>query len=177
MSKIGRKSIKIPKNIKIDTRDRNIVKFEGPLGKADFYKNEEIGVNILKNEISLYRKKKSKNVNSLWGLHRALIKNIVEGITIGYKKKLIIKGVGYKVYLKKNFLLIKMGYSHDIVYYIPKEVKVKCVGNEIDVVSHDKRILGQVCHEIKNIRKIDVYKGKGIKLSNEKIILKQGKKK
>jgi len=177
MSKIGRKSIKIPKNVMINVKNDNLIIFEGPLGKIDLYKKEEIGIKVFNDEISLYKKKISKKVNSLWGLYRALIKNIINGITVGYKKKLIIKGVGYKVYLKEDFLLVKIGYSHDIIYFIPKKVRIVCLENEIEVISCDKKLVGQVCHEIKNIRKIDIYKGKGIKLSNEKIILKQGKKK
>lgn len=176
MSKIGKKNIIIPQNVKI-TNGKNVINFEGPLGCMNFYKKKEINVKIIKNEINLSKKIISRKTNSLWGLSRALINNIIIGITIGYKRRLLIKGVGYKANLRDNFLFIKIGYSHDVVYAIPEKVRLECIDNIIEITSCDKQLIGQICYDIKNIRKINIYKGKGIKLYNEKIILKQGKKK
>ncbi|EDV18574.1 hypothetical protein TRIADDRAFT_34975, partial [Trichoplax adhaerens] len=105
------------------------------------------------------------------------INNMVIGVNEGFVKKLEINGVGYKVNIDSDLLILTLGYSHDIIYPIPQGVSIKCVKNIIEVSGCDKQLVGQVCADIRSLRKPEPYKGKGIKYEDEVILRKEGKKK
>lgn len=177
MSKIGKKKIKIPSNIKIIIKNNNIIT-KGALGELSIKIDQNIKISLHKDYINTEMIKKSRKYKMIWGLSRSLINNLIIGISKGFKKKLIIIGIGYKIKTYKNYIILSLGFSHDIVYALPKEININIYKNNIiSLESYDKYILGRVISDIKNIRKIDPYKGKGIKLLGEKSIKKIGKKK
>ena len=176
MSKIGKQQIKIPGQVKINFEDDFLV-VKGPKGELSMNVFDSISLKLNDDNIVLSPKTITKKVKSLWGLTRSLINNMVIGVTDGFVKKLEINGVGYKVNIDDDLLILALGYSHDIVYPIPEGVSVKCTKNTIGVSGCDKQLVGQVCADIRSLRKPEPYKGKGIKYENEVIVRKEGKKK
>ncbi len=176
MSKIGKQQIKIPGQVKINFEDDFLV-VKGPKGELSMNVFDSINLKLNEDSIVLSPKTITKKVKSLWGLTRSLINNMVIGVTDGFVKKLEINGVGYKVNMDGDLLILALGYSHDIVYPIPEGVSVKCTKNTIEVIGCDKQLVGQVSADIRSLRKPEPYKGKGIKYENEVIVRKEGKKK
>jgi large subunit ribosomal protein L6 len=176
MSKIGKQQIKIPGQVKINFEDDFLV-VKGPKGELSMNVFDSISLKLNDDNIVLSPKTITKKVKSLWGLTRSLINNMVIGVTDGFVKKLEINGVGYKVNIDDDLLILALGYSHDIIYPIPEGVSVKCTKNTIEVSGCDKQLVGQVCADIRSLRKPEPYKGKGIKYENEVIVRKEGKKK
>ena len=179
MSKIGKTNITIPEKVKVVLAG-NILNIEGPLGK----KSLDIDLDIFNleikegKEILIKPKKIDQNTKRIWGMKRSLINNAVIGSSAGYEKTLELVGVGYRAALKGNQLNLQLGYSHDIDYNIPKEVKIECPKqNIIKLSSYNKEILGATAAEIRSYRKPEPFKGKGIKYENEFIFRKEGKKK
>merc|ERR1712151_92075 len=124
---------------------------------------DSIKVELSDSVISVTLKHNSKSNKPLWGLSRSLINNMVIGVKEGFAKKLEINGVGYRANIDSNFLVLTLGYSHDIIYSIPSGVNVKCTKNIIEVSGYDKQLVGQVSVDIRSLRKPEPYKGKGIK--------------
>ena len=122
---------------------------------------------------------KEKIMKSLWGLNRSLINNMIIGVTKKFYKTLKIYGIGYKVFINKNKLLfLNVGYNHEIIYYIPKSVFIKCIqDNLIQISGCNKQLVGQVASDIRSIKKPEPYKGKGIRYNDEYIKIKVSKKK
>ena len=177
MSKIGKINIKISEKIKV-AMSGNVLNIEGPLGKKTL--NIDTGVFDLDikegNEISIKPKKISDESKRLWGMSRSLVNNAILGVNSGYEKTLELTGVGYRAALKGKQLNLQLGYSHDINYEIPKEVKIECPKqNIIKIASINKEILGAVAAKIRSYRKPEPFKGKGIKYSDEHIRRKAGK--
>lgn len=179
MSKIGSKCIIIPNNVNVVFYSNiNIFKVIGPYGSLSIKINNIINIRI--NNISVLVKPKifDRKSKSLWGLTNSLISNMIKGVKKKFIKKLIIKGLGYNAKIKNNLLLLMLGYSHKILYYIPSVIKINCSrGTLIEVEGCDKYLVGQISSDIKNLRKPNPYKGKGIKYKNETLIKKEGKKK
>ena len=176
MSKIGKQQINIPDKVTVGF-DKNYLNIKGPKGELGMHMFDSINVELNEKYISVYPKEISKKTKSLWGLSRSLINNMVIGVNEGFVKKLEINGVGYKVNIDSNLLILTLGYSHDIVYPIPQGVTIRCTKNIIDVSGCDKQLVGQVCADIRSLRKPEPYKGKGIKYEDEIILRKEGKKK
>ena len=176
MSKIGKQQINVPDEVKIN-HDGDCLVIKGPKGELSMNMFDSIDLKLNDNCVVLSPKIITKKVKSLWGLARSLINNMVIGVTKGFVKKLEINGVGYKVNKDGDLLILTLGYSHDIVYPIPQEVDIKCTKNIIEVAGCDKQLVGQVCADIRSLRKPEPYKGKGIKYENEIIVRKEGKKK
>jgi len=174
VSRIGRKPIPI-KDVTV-TKTDNIIKVKGKLGELEMKIHPNITVDITKDEIIVKRPDDSKENRALHGLTRALINNMIKGVTEGYTKTLEIVGVGYKAELKGNNVLITIGYSHPIYFIPPEGIKIEVpTPNQIKISGIDKELVGIIAAKIRSFRKPEPYKGKGIRYSNEVIIRKAGK--
>lgn len=176
MSKIGKKAINIPQNVQIVKTD-NYINIKGKLGTMSINISDKIKIKIKNKKIYLDIYKKDKKSKIYWGMSRSLLYNMIYGVSNGFSKKLEIVGTGYKAKVINKLLILELGFSHEIIYAIPENINIKCDNNILEITGYDKYLLGQVSSDIKKIRKIDIYKGKGIKNINEKIIIKTGKKK
>ncbi len=175
MSRIGRKPIQVPSGVTVTIIGNNI-KIKGPKGELGMSFHQNIGVSLNDNVIEVTRPDDLKENRSLHGLTRALIQNMIKGVTEEYKKILDIVGVGYKAELKGNNLLLGMGYSHPIYFIPPAGIKLETLTpTQIIVSGIDKQLVGQVASKIRSFRKPEPYKGKGIKYSTEVIRRKAGK--
>ncbi|MBC8266716.1 MAG: 50S ribosomal protein L6 [Flavobacteriales bacterium] len=179
MSRIGENPITIPEGVSVSQSDGAII-VKGNLGELSQRIDGEIKVNINENTITLERSSNQKDQRSLHGLYRALIANMIEGVTKGYTKKLELVGVGYRASNQGQKIDISVGYSHNIIFEIPEEVKVNCESEKgkapvITLTSHDKQLIGTVAAKIRSFRKPEPYKGKGIRFVGEQIRRKAGK--
>ena len=179
MSKIGKINISIPEKVKVAIAG-NILNIEGPLGKKSLNIDLEVFNLDIKDgkEISLKPKKIDQNTKRLWGMNRSLINNAVIGSVKGYDKTLELVGVGYRAALKGNQLNLQLGYSHDVNYDIPEGIKISVEKQTtLKITGADKQLVGSVVSKIKTFRKIEPYKGKGIREKGQYVLKKEGKKK
>ena len=179
MSKIGKINITIPEKVKVALAG-NILNIEGPLGKKSIDIDLEVfNLNITEGkEISIKPKKIDQNTKRLWGMKRSLINNAVIGSNSGYEKVLELVGVGYRAALKGNQLNLQLGYSHDINFDIPEGIKILVEKQTtIKISGPDKQQVGSVASKLKTLRKIEPYKGKGVREKGQHILKKEGKKK
>ena len=179
MSKIGKINISIPEKVKVALAG-NILNIEGPLGKSSLDIDLEIFSLDIKEgkEISLKPKKINQNTKRLWGMKRSLINNAVIGSSKGYEKILELVGVGYRAALKGNQLNLQLGYSHDINFDIPEGIKIAVEKQTtIKISGANKQLVGAVASELKTLRKIEPYKGKGVREKGQYVLKKEGKKK
>ena len=179
MSKIGKININIPEKVKVAMAG-NILNIEGPLGK----KSLDIDLNMFNleikdgKEISIKPKIIDQNTKRLWGMKRSLINNAVIGSSLGYEKTLELVGVGYRASIKGNQLNLQLGYSHDINFDIPDGIKITVEKQTtLKISGSDKQLVGVIVSRIKTLRKIEPYKGKGIREKGQYILKKEGKKK
>ena len=179
MSKIGKINISIPEKVKVAIVG-NILNIEGPLGKKSLNIDLEVFNLDIKDgkEISLKPKKIDQNTKRLWGMNRSLINNAVIGSVKGYEKTLELIGVGYRAALKGNQLNLQLGYSHDVNYDIPEGIKISVEKQTtLKITGFDKQLVGSVVSKIKTFRKIEPYKGKGVREKGQYVLKKEGKKK
>ena len=179
MSKIGKINISIPEKVKVILTG-GVINIEGPLGK----KSINIDLNMFNldisegKEISIKPKEINQNSKRLWGMKRSLINNAVIGSSTGYEKILELVGVGYRAALKGSQLNLQLGYSHDINFDIPEEIKIVVEKQTtLKITGSDKQLVGSVASKIKTFRKIEPYKGKGIRERGQYVLKKEGKKK
>jgi large subunit ribosomal protein L6 len=174
VSRIGKKPIQI-KDISI-TKTSDSIKVKGKLGELEMKIHPNITVDVQKDEILVTRPDDSRENRALHGLTRALINNMVKGVTEGYVKSLDIVGVGYKAELKGDAILFNLGYSHPILFMAPAGIKLEVpVPTQIKISGSNKDLVGMIAAKIRSFKKPEPYKGKGIKYSNEIIIRKAGK--
>ena len=179
MSKIGKINISIPDKVKVALAG-NILNIEGPIGKKSLNINLDLFELDIKDgkEISIKPKKSNQEIKRLWGMNRSLINNAVIGSSKGYEKTLELVGVGYRASLKGNQLNLQLGYSHDINFNIPEGIKITVEKQTIlKITGVDKQQVGSVASKIKTLRKIEPYKGKGVREKGQYILKKEGKKK
>ncbi|TKB08787.1 50S ribosomal protein L6 [Desulforhopalus sp. IMCC35007] len=175
MSRIGKQPINVPAGVKIDLKDQKI-SVTGPKGTLDRDIIDEIEVSIADNVIEVKNRVETTKVNAFRGLTRSLINNMVIGVVDGFKKVLIIEGVGYKANVSGSTLTLNVGYSNAVEFNLPKEVSAKVDGNtKITLECIDKELLGLVASKIRQIKKPEPYKGKGIRYEDEHIVRKVGK--
>ena len=179
MSKIGKISINIPEKVKVALAGSDI-NIEGPLGKQKLKINLEMfdfKIDDGKN-VSIKPKKLDDDTKRLWGMNRSLINNAVIGSSVGYEKILELVGVGYRAALKGNKLNLQLGYSHDINFDIPEGIKILVEKQTtLKITGPDKQQVGEIVSKIKTLRKIEPYKGKGIREKGQYVLKKEGKKK
>ena len=179
MSKIGKINIAIPEKVKVAVAG-NILNIEGPLGKRSLNIDLEVFNLDIKDgkEISIKPKKIDQNTKRLWGMNRSLINNAVIGSVKGYEKILELVGVGYRASIKGNQLSLQLGYSHDINFDIPEGIKIAVEKQTtLKISGFDKQLVGSIASKIKTLRKIEPYKGKGIREKGQYVLKKEGKKK
>ena len=179
MSKIGKISISIPEKVKAALTG-SVLSIEGPLGKKSINIDLEIFNLDIKDgkEIAIKPKKVDQNTKRLWGMNRSLINNAVLGSSKGYEKVLELVGVGYRAALKGNLLNLQLGYSHDINFDIPEGIKIVVEKQTtLKITGSDKQQVGSVASKLKTLRKIEPYKGKGIREKGQYVLKKEGKKK
>ena len=179
MSRIGKLPIAIPAGVTVTLKD-NVVTVKGPKGELSQYVNPLITVTVEGNEVVVSRSSDEKQERAFHGLYRALINNMVVGVSEGYKAELELVGVGYRVSNTGNVMELALGFTHPIFMVLPSEIKVetKTERNKnplITLESCDKQLLGAVCAKIRSFRKPEPYKGKGVKFVGEIIRRKSGK--
>ena len=179
MSRIGKLPITIPAGVTVNVKD-SVVTVKGPKGELSQTINPEIEVSMADGQLEVKRPSDAKNHRALHGLYRALINNMVVGVSTGYHKEMELVGVGYRVSNNGQILDFSLGYSHNILLQLPKEIKVETKSERnrnplIILESCDKELLGLVCAKIRSFRKPEPYKGKGIKFVGEVIRRKSGK--
>ncbi|HBB38368.1 MAG: 50S ribosomal protein L6 [Candidatus Magasanikbacteria bacterium GW2011_GWD2_43_18] len=175
MSRIGKKTIEIPQGVTV-TIANDVVKVQGPKGTLERRIHPLVSVSVTDNVVAVdVVQKEEKKERSLWGTFGAHIRNMIEGVTTGFKKELEVNGVGYKVAMQGTDLKLDLGFSHPVIYKIPATVQASVEKNVMTLVSADKELLGATAAEIRSIRKPEPYKGKGIKYMEEQIRRKAGK--
>ncbi|WP_448519308.1 50S ribosomal protein L6 [Rhodoflexus sp.] len=180
MSRIGKKPIVLPAGITVDIAADNTVTVKGPKGTLSQRVDADITVKVEGNELLVERPTDQKRHKALHGLYRSLLNNMVIGVNEGFKKQMELVGVGYKAEANGQLLQLSLGYSHNIVFAVPNEVKVSAetLRGKPPVVTLegiDKQLVGQIAAKLRSFRKPEPYKGKGIKFVNEAIRRKAGK--
>ena len=175
MSRIGRMPIAIPAGVTVEIAENNKVTVKGPKGTLERVLHSEMEIKVEGNEVIVSRPNDLKKMKSLHGLTRTLINNMVVGVTAGYEKKLEVNGVGYRAAKAGKKLTLSLGYSHPVEMEDPEGLESKVDGNKIIVSGIDKEKVGQYAAEIRDKRKPEPYKGKGIKYADEVIRRKVGK--
>lgn len=177
MSRIGKRPVAIPGNVQASVNGQT-VKVKGPKGELSVTLPEEVTLEQTADTIVVSPKDDTKRARSMWGLSRTLVENIVLGTTDGYSKTLEIKGVGYRAQMKGKDLQLNLGFSHEVVHSIPKDIDVKVTKpTEIVISGIDKQMVGQIAAEIRSYRPPEPYQGKGVRYQGEYIFRKEGKKK
>jgi len=179
MSRIGKAPIEIPAGVTV-TVNNNVVTVKGPKGELSQQVNPDLTVKVEDGHVTIARPSDDREHRAQHGLYRALIHNMVVGVSTGYRKEMELVGVGYRANAEGQVLELSLGFSHAIYIKLPKEVKVEAKSERnknplIILESDDKQLLGQVCAKIRSLRKPEPYKGKGIKFVGEVIRRKSGK--
>jgi large subunit ribosomal protein L6 len=175
MSRIGKLPIAIPKGVDVKIEDSTIA-VKGPKGQLSRVIPPRVSVSTEEGQIVVTRESDSKEARAMHGLARALFNNMVLGVTEGFKRNLEIQGVGYRAEVQGQTLKLELGYSHPILYPIPQGIEAKVEKNVISLEGIDKETLGQTAAEIRQFRKPEPYKGKGVRYAGEKVRIKVGKK-
>jgi large subunit ribosomal protein L6 len=180
MSRIGKNPVVITKGVNVTVGADNIITVKGPKGELRQAIDRDIKVEVKDDKVEFVRPTDQIRHKALHGLYRSLVNNMVHGVTEGYVKKLELVGVGFKASNQGNLLDLSLGYSHNIVFEIPKELKVATAQEKgknpiITLESIDKQLLGQVAAKIRSLRKPEPYKGKGVKFEGEVLRRKAGK--
>lgn len=175
MSRVGKKPVVIPAGVTAEIKDHTVI-VKGPKGELTLVVHPKVQIALENNELTVsVAKPDNKQERALWGLFRALINNLVVGVTSGFTKVLEVNGVGYKAAVNGTKLTLNLGYSHPIDMEIPKGLEVKVEKNTITVSGADRQMVGQFCAVVRQQRPPEPYKGKGIKYSDETIRRKAGK--
>ena len=175
MSRIGKQPIVIPPQVKVDIKGSTVA-VEGPKGKLSFSLPKRTSVKMDSGQVLVMREGDDAQAKALHGLSRALINNMVKGVSDGFVKKLEINGVGFKASMTGKVITLNLGYSHPITYTIPEQIKVTIEENtKLTIEGPDRQVVGVVASEIRSFYPPEPYKGKGVKYSDEKIIRKEGK--
>ncbi len=180
MSRIGKLPVNLPKGVTVSVTGKNVVSVKGPLGELKQHIDGDLKIEVVDNQVIISRPDESKNHKSLHGLYRALVANMVTGVSQGYKKELELVGVGYRAEARGQQLELSLGYSHDIIIQLPDEVKVETKTERrsnpvITLTCIDKQLIGHVAAKIRSLRPPEPYKGKGIKFVGEQLRRKAGK--
>ena len=180
MSRIGKAPVTVPGGVSIIVGKDNVITVKGPKGELKEAVDRDIKVEAADGVLNLSRPTDQIRHRAMHGLYRSLLNNLVTGVTDGFKKELELVGVGYKAANQGNVLDLSLGYSHNIIFEVPKELKVatetlKGQNPKITLEGTDKQLLGQVAAKLRSLRKPEPYKGKGVKYSDEVVRCKAGK--
>ena len=176
MSRIGKKLIELPEKVKLSVSGEGAISVEGPKGKLEWNLPKLIDARVDGTKVTLERGSEDRKVRALHGLSRALVNNMVTGVSAGFVKDLEIQGVGFKAAVKGPILDLNLGFSHDIHFPIPQGIKVTVAENtKIKIEGIDRQLVGQVAADIRAYYPPEPYKGKGVRYAGEKIQRKEGK--
>ncbi|MBM3414168.1 MAG: 50S ribosomal protein L6 [Bacteroidetes bacterium] len=180
MSRIGRKPISVPNGVTVTVGKDNVVTVKGTKGELKQLLDRDIVVEVKDNQVVLGRPTNQIRHRALHGLYRSLLTNLIKGVTEGYQKKLELIGVGFKATNAGNVLDLSIGYSHNIIFEVPKELKVATAQEKgqnpmISLEGIDKQLIGQVAAKLRSLRKPEPYKGKGVRYVGEVVRKKAGK--
>ena len=177
MSRIGKKPVPVPAGVTASVEGQT-VKAKGAKGELSFVVHDEVLVKLEDGAVSVDPRDQSKEARSKWGMSRSMIENLVTGVTTGFKKEMEIQGVGYRAAVQGNFLKLSLGFSHEVNFEVPKGITVTTPKpTEITVEGIDQQEVGQVAANIREWRRPEPYKGKGIRYKGEFVFRKEGKKK
>jgi large subunit ribosomal protein L6 len=176
MSRIGNKAVDIPDKVKVNIDNDGGIAVEGPKGKLNWKLPRDISAKIDNNKVTLARSAETRSAKALHGLSRALVNNMVEGVSKGFSKDLEIEGVGFKAAVQGQNLNLSLGFSHPILFSIPKDIKITVTENtKISISGVDKKTVGQVAADIRRFYPPEPYKGKGVRYAGEQVRRKEGK--
>jgi large subunit ribosomal protein L6 len=179
MSRIGRLPVPVPQGVDIQVAGQKLT-VKGKLGAHVLDLHQDVAVTVESGRVVLEPRSQSKRARAIWGTSRALLSNIVSGVSKGFTRNLSIEGTGFRAALDGKVLNLQLGFSHDVKYPIPDGIAVKVAGdkqNALEITGSDKRLVGQVAAEIRGFKKPEPYQGKGIRYTNEQVRRKEGKKK
>ncbi len=177
MSRVGKYPVEVPAGVQVALAN-GVITATGKLGVLTLALTDKVDATIDGNKVSIAPRGNSSPARMMWGTTRALVACMVQGVSVGFSKTMEITGTGYRAAVNGSNLVINLGFSHDVVYPIPAGIKVTCEKpTSIKVEGVDKRLVGQVCAEIRAWRPPEPYKGKGVKFEGEQILRKEGKKK
>ena len=177
MSRIGKKSVDLPSGVTAAVSGQSI-EVKGPKGTRSFTATDDVTLTVEDNAVSVTPRGMSKRARQQWGMSRTMVANLVTGVTTGFKKELEIQGVGYRAQMQGNTLKLNLGYSHDVEFVAPEGVTITAPKQtEIVVEGNDQQQVGEVAAKIRDWRRPEPYKGKGIRYKDEYIFQKEGKKK
>lgn len=174
MSKIGKKPIEIPKGVEVNINN-NIIKVKGPKGELSLKLSPRINVEKNDEKIIVSKKGDAKELKMMWGTTNVLIANMIKGVSSGFEKRLEIHGVGYRANVLGKDLSLTLGFSHPVVFKAPEKIEFRVEKNEIIISGIDKEKIGQIAAKIRDLRKPEPYKGKGIRYKGEIVRRKSGK--
>ena len=180
MSRIGKQPVNVPTGVVVTVGKDNIVSVKGPKGELKQIVDRDITVEVKDGQVNFTRPTDQIRHRALHGLYRSIVSNLVKGVTDGYERKLELIGVGFKAASQGNVLDLSLGFSHNIIFEIPKEIKVATVQEKgqnpiITLVGIDKQLIGQVAAKLRGLRKPEPYKGKGVRYLGEVVRKKAGK--
>jgi large subunit ribosomal protein L6 len=180
MSRIGKKPINITQGVSVDVSGENIVTVKGPKGTLTQQVDRDMTIQLDEGLITISRPTEQKRHKAMHGLYRSLINNMIEGVSVGYKKELELVGVGYKATSQGKVLELNLGHSHSIIFQVPEELVLTAETKKgksplVTLEGADKQLIGQVAAKIRSLRKNEPYKGKGVKFVGEQIRRKAGK--
>ncbi len=176
MSRIGNKAVEIPDKVKVNIDNEGAVSVEGPKGKLSWRLPRDIKGSVKDNRVSLMREAETRSVKALHGLSRSLVHNMVQGVSEGFSKQLEIEGVCFKAAVQGSTLNLSLGFSHPVLFPIPKEIKITIAeGTKLTIQGIDKKLVGQVTADIRRFYPPEPYKGKGVRYAGEQIRRKVGK--
>lgn len=177
MSRIGKKAVAVPQGVEANLNGK-LLTVKGPKGELSMSFVEEVEVKLEGGNITVLPVGESKRARSMWGMQRTLASNLIDGVVGGFSKTLHLVGVGYRASMQGKNIKLQLGFSHDVIYAIPQGINVQCPDQTTIIISGiNKQKVGQVAAEIREWRKPEPYKGKGVKYADEYIFRKEGKKK
>jgi large subunit ribosomal protein L6 len=177
MSRIGKKPVELPKGVTAEIKGQTI-EVKGPKGTRSFTATDDVDLVLEEGSVSVKPRGTSKRARQQWGMTRSMVENLATGVSTGFKKELEIQGVGYRANMQGNVLKLALGYSHDVNFEVPEGVTITSPKQtEIVVEGIDQQLVGQVAANIREWRKPEPYKGKGIRYKGEYVFRKEGKKK
>lgn len=177
MSRIGKKPVALPKGVTAEVKGQT-VEVKGPKGTRSFTATDDVTLSLDEGALKVTPRGTSKRARQQWGMARSMVENLVTGVTSGFKKELEIQGVGYRAAMQGNVLKLSLGYSHEVNFEVPTGVTVTSPKQtEIVVEGIDQQLVGQVAANIRDWKRPEPYKGKGIRYKDEYVFRKEGKKK
>jgi large subunit ribosomal protein L6 len=177
MSRIGKLAVPVPDGVTMTFKGQDVTA-KGTKGELSLTLLDDVSAKMVDGKVQVSPANDTKQARSMWGLHRTLIANMIEGISKGFEKELEINGVGYRAALQGKNLQLQLGFSHDVDFPIPDDIQIKCPTQTSVVISGiNKQRVGQIAAEIRSYRPPEPYKGKGVKYKDEYIFRKEGKKK